>query len=36
VIFLVGDNGHGQSTLIDAIAVAGRFNPKGGAEATSS
>ncbi|MEV4658827.1 AAA family ATPase [Micromonospora sp. NPDC049301] len=28
--FLVGDNGTGKSTLIEAIAVAAGFNPEGG------
>nr|WP_236646689.1 AAA family ATPase [Micromonospora acroterricola] len=30
VTFLVGDNGTGKSTLIEAIAVAVGFNPEGG------
>jgi len=30
VTFLVGDNGSGKSTLIEALAVAGGFNPEGG------
>jgi predicted ATPase len=30
VTFLVGDNGTGKSTLIEAIAVAAGFNPEGG------
>ena len=28
--FLVGDNGTGKSTLVEAIAVAAGFNPEGG------
>lgn len=30
ITFLVGENGVGKSTLIEAIAVALRFNPEGG------
>jgi predicted ATPase len=30
VTFLVGENGSGKSTLIEALAVAGGFNPEGG------
>lgn len=30
VTFFVGDNGTGKSTLLEAIAVACRFNPEGG------
>lgn len=30
VTFLVGDNGTGKSTLVEAIAVAAGFNPEGG------
>ena len=30
VTFFVGENGTGKSTLIEAIAVAMRFNPEGG------
>jgi predicted ATPase len=30
VTFLIGDNGTGKSTLIEAIAVATGFNPEGG------
>src|SRR5439155_12118710 len=30
VTFLVGDNGTGKSTLIEALAVAAGFNPEGG------
>src|SRR5690606_28870592 len=30
VTFLVGDNGTGKSTLVEAIAVATGFNPEGG------
>jgi predicted ATPase len=30
VTFLVGDNGTGKSTLVDALAVAAGFNAKGG------
>ncbi|HEX6873135.1 MAG TPA: AAA family ATPase [Micromonosporaceae bacterium] len=30
VTFLIGDNGTGKSTLMEAIAVAGGFNPEGG------
>ncbi len=30
VTFLVGDNGTGKSTLIEAVAVAAGFNPEGG------
>ncbi|GAA2389619.1 ATPase AAA [Catellatospora methionotrophica] len=32
VTFLVGDNGTGKSTLIEAIAVAAGFNPEGGSQ----
>jgi predicted ATPase len=31
VTFLVGENGTGKSTLLEAIAVASGFNPEGGA-----
>ncbi|MEO7717957.1 MAG: AAA family ATPase [Capsulimonas sp.] len=30
VTFLIGDNGTGKSTLLEAIAVAAGFNPEGG------
>jgi predicted ATPase len=30
VTFLIGDNGTGKSTLVEAIAVAAGFNPEGG------
>ncbi|MGH3793661.1 MAG: AAA family ATPase [Pseudonocardiaceae bacterium] len=30
VTFLVGDNGTGKSTLIEALAVAAGFNAEGG------
>jgi predicted ATPase len=30
VTFLVGDNGTGKSTLVEAVAVAAGFNPEGG------
>src|ERR1700761_6880645 len=30
VTFLVGENGTGKSTLLEAIAVASGFNPEGG------
>lgn len=30
--FLVGDNGTGKSTLVEAIAVAAGFNPEGGSQ----
>lgn len=30
VTFIVGDNGTGKSTLVEAIAVASGFNPEGG------
>lgn len=30
ITFLVGDNGTGKSTIIEAVAVASRFNPEGG------
>lgn len=30
VTFLVGENGSGKSTILEAIAVAGGFNPEGG------
>ena len=33
VTFLVGDNGTGKSTLVEAIAVAAGFNPEGGSQA---
>lgn len=33
VTFLVGDNGTGKSTLVEAIAVAAGFNPEGGSHA---
>ena len=32
VTFLVGDNGTGKSTLIEAIAVAAGFNAEGGSQ----
>jgi predicted ATPase len=32
VTFLVGDNGTGKSTLVEAIAVAAGFNPEGGSQ----
>lgn len=32
VTFLVGENGTGKSTLIEAIAVAAGFNPEGGSQ----
>jgi len=32
VTFLVGDNGMGKSTLLEAIAVAAGFNPEGGSK----
>ncbi|MGH3469540.1 MAG: AAA family ATPase, partial [Thermocrispum sp.] len=32
VTFLVGDNGIGKSTLIEALAVAAGFNPEGGSQ----
>lgn len=32
VTMLVGDNGTGKSTLVEAIAVAAGFNPEGGSE----
>jgi predicted ATPase len=32
VTFIVGENGSGKSTLIEAIAVAGGFNPEGGSK----
>src|SRR5262249_47406926 len=32
VTFLVGDNGTGKSTLIEAIAVAAGFNAEGGSK----
>ncbi|MDZ4860586.1 MAG: AAA family ATPase [Candidatus Hydrogenedentes bacterium] len=32
VTFFVGDNGTGKSTLLEAIAVASRFNPEGGTQ----
>jgi predicted ATPase len=32
VTFLVGENGSGKSTVIEAIAVAASFNPEGGSE----
>jgi predicted ATPase len=30
VTFLIGDNGTGKSTLVEAVAVAAGFNPEGG------
>ncbi|MCA1673581.1 MAG: AAA family ATPase, partial [Actinobacteria bacterium] len=33
VTFLVGDNGTGKSTLIEALAVAAGFNAEGGSQA---
>ena len=30
VTFLVGENGTGKSTLLEAVAVAWGFNPEGG------
>ena len=33
VTFLVGDNGTGKSTLVEALAVAAGFNPEGGSHA---
>ena len=30
VTFFVGENGSGESTLLEAIAVANRINPEGG------
>jgi len=30
VTFFIGENGSGKSTLMEAIAVAGGFNPEGG------
>jgi predicted ATPase len=32
VTFLVGENGTGKSTLVEAIAVAAGFNPEGGSQ----
>jgi predicted ATPase len=32
VTFLVGENGTGKSTLIEAVAVAAGFNPEGGSQ----
>lgn len=32
VTFLVGENGTGKSTLLEAVAVACRFNPEGGSK----
>ncbi len=32
VTFLVGDNGTGKSTLVEALAVAAGFNPEGGSQ----
>jgi predicted ATPase len=32
VTFLVGDNGTGKSTLVEAVAVAAGFNPEGGSQ----
>jgi predicted ATPase len=32
VTFLVGDNGTGKSTIIEALAVAAGFNPEGGSK----
>ncbi|GEL17832.1 AAA family ATPase [Pseudonocardia asaccharolytica] len=32
VTFLVGENGTGKSTLVEALAVACGFNPEGGSQ----